>query len=243
MSDRDALLERLQQRLGYRFARPELLDRALTHRSYANELGLEENYERLEFLGDAVLGLATAERLFDERPRRREGELTRSKGHLVSARVLARLAESLELGAVLRLGAGEERSGGRAKGSLLADALEAVLGAVFRDGGYDATCRVVAGLLDRAPAPAGGIEARDAKTRLQELAQARGESRPTYHEVDASGPDHQKRFTVECRLDDAVLGVGEGRTKKQAEQRAARAALARLGEPAAPAVRGERSDR
>ncbi len=175
-----------------------------------------------------MLGLATAERLFSETPRRKEGELTRSKGHLVSARVLARLAEELGLGALLRLGVGEERSGGRGKGSLLADALEAVLGAVFRDGGYEAARRVVTGLLERAPAPAGGIESRDAKTLLQELAQARGWGRPTYHEIDTSGPDHDKLFTVECRLDGGTLGVGTGRTKKRAEQAAAALALSRL---------------
>ena len=151
--------------------------------------------------------------------------MTRSKGHLVSARVLAELAEELELGAVLRLGVGEERSGGRGKRSLLADALEAVLGAVFRDGGYDEARRVVVGLLDRAPAPAGGLEARDAKTRLQELAQSRGSGRPTYHEIATSGPDHEKLFTVECRLEGRALGTGTGRTKKQAEQESAAAAL------------------
>ena len=229
MSERDELLRRFQERLGYRFRRPELLERALIHRSFANERGSEENYERLEFLGDAVLGLATAERLYDEDPERSEGELTRSKGHLVSARVLAELAQELEMGSVLRLGVGEERSGGRAKASLLADALEAVLGAVFRDAGYAAARQVIATLLDRAPAPAGGIQARDAKTRLQELAQSRGDSRPTYHEVEASGPDHDRRFTVECRLDGEPLGSGTGRTKKRAEQRAAAAALERLG--------------
>ena len=228
MSERDDLLRRFQERLGYRFQRPELLERALTHRSFSNERGEGETYERLEFLGDAVLGLVTAEHLYDDTPDRQEGELTRSKGHLVSSRVLAELADSLGLGAVLRLGVGEDRSGGRSKASLLADALEAVLGAVFRDGGYHAARRVITALLDQAPAPAGGIEARDAKTRLQELAQARGQGRPTYHEIDVSGPDHKKRFTVECRLDGRPLGAGLGRTKKRAEQKAAAAALAIL---------------
>ena len=234
MSDRQELLVRFQHRLGYRFRRPELLERALTHRSYANEQDLEENYERLEFLGDAVLGLATAERLYRETPRRQEGELTRSKGHLVSARVLAELAEALELGPLLRLGVGEERSGGRRKGSLLADALEAVLGAVLRDGGYEATRQVVTGLLDRAPAPAGGIETRDAKTQLQELVQARGQGRPSYREIATSGPDHDKLFTVECRLDGQSLGSGTGRSKKEAEQRAAAVALSLLGRAPRP---------
>ncbi len=218
----------LQAAIGYSFADSGLLRMALTHRSHSSEHDSADSYERLEFLGDAVLGLATAERLYGESPARQEGELTRSKGHLVSARVLAALAEELELGEALRLGVGEERSGGRAKGSLLADALEAVLGAVFRDGGYDAARRVVGDLLDRAPAPAGGIRSRDAKTRLQELAQARGWDRPTYHEVAASGPDHDKLFTVECRLDGRSLAIGSGRTKKRAEQRAAATALSLL---------------
>ncbi len=236
MSDRDDLLRGFEDRLGYRFRRAQLLERALTHRSYANENGLEENYERLEFLGDAVLGLATAERLFAETPERQEGELTRSKGHLVSSRVLAEVAEELELGPLLRLGVGEERSGGRSKGSLLADALEAVLGAVFRDGGYEEARRVVVSLLARAPRPARGIDARDAKTKLQELAQARGQGQPSYVEVAASGPDHDKRFTVECVLDGRTLGAGIGRSKKRAEQRAASAALAVLeSSPDAPA--------
>ena len=228
MSERHEQLRRFEERLGYSFRRPELLERALTHRSYANELGLDETWERLEFLGDAVLGLATAERLFGERPPRQEGELTRSKGHLVSARVLAALAEDVELGDVLLLGVGEERSGGRGKESLLADALEAVVGAVFRDGGYEEARRVVAGLLDRAPAPAGGLEARDAKTKLQEVAQAQGQGRPTYHEVATSGPDHEKLFTVDCRIGGRSFGTGTGRSKKQAEQRAAASALALL---------------
>jgi ribonuclease-3 len=230
MSERGAGLERLQESLGYRFRRLELLERALTHRSFANEQGLAENYERLEFLGDAVLGLATAERLFEESPRRQEGELTRGKGHLVSARVLAELATRLDLGPLLNLGVGEERSGGRGKDSLLADALEAVLGAVFRDGGYAAARQVTARLLDRAPAPTDGLDARDAKTRLQELAQARGWERPSYHETGASGPDHDRLFTVECRLNGRPRGSGKGRTKKRAEQRAAAAALSWLDE-------------
>jgi ribonuclease-3 len=228
MTGPDDPLAALEERLGYRFRRRELLARALTHRSYANERRLGENYERLEFLGDAVLGLATAEKLFDERPRRSEGELTRGKGHLVSDEVLAELAEELGLGAVLKLGVGEARSGGRSKSSLLADALEAVLGAIFRDGGYEEARRVVGTLIEKAPAPDGGIDFPDAKTRLQELAQARGWGRPSYIELGASGPDHERLFTVECRLGQRSLGVGEGRTKKRAELEAAAAALSAL---------------
>ncbi len=232
MIGRETRLERFQQRLGYRFRRADLLERALTHRSYANERGLEENYERLEFLGDAVLALATAEKLFDEMPRGNEGELTRRKGHLVSDRVLAELARGVELGELLRLGIGEERSGGRDKGSLLADALEAVLGAVFRDGGYEAARQVAGALLDEAGASDEQVGSRDAKTRLQELAQGRGWGRPSYADLGASGPDHEKTFTVECRLGSRSLGIGAGRTKKGAEQRAAAAALEKLADDA-----------
>ncbi len=228
MDEREALLQRLEERLGHRFERRELLERALTHRSYANEHGLETNYERLEFLGDAVLGLVAAEQLFDERPRRTEGALTRRKAHLVSARVLAERARALDLGALLRLGVGEERSGGREKSSLLADALEAVLGAVFRDGGYEAARRVAGRLLEEAREASERVARRDAKTRLQELAQGRGWGRPVYREIASSGPDHEKLFTVECRVGSRALGVGDGRTKKQAEQRAAAAILAEL---------------
>ena len=228
MSDRDALIARLEERLGHRFRRRELLERALTHRSFANERGLDENYERLEFLGDAVLGLATAEKLFAEMPQRGEGALTRRKSHLVSARVLAELAQGLELGELMRLGVGEERSGGRNKGSLLADALEAVLGAVFLDGGYDAAREVSARLVERVRRLDRPVGERDAKTLLQELAQGRGWERPTYREIGASGPDHERTFTVECRLGTRAVGVGEGRTKKRAEMRAAAAVLETL---------------
>ncbi len=228
MSGDGPRLDAFEQRLGYRFERRELLERALTHRSYANERGLDADYERLEFLGDAVLGLATAERLFAERPRRSEGELTRRLGHLVSSRVLARRAAELGVGEALRLGVGEERSGGRTKASLLADALEAVLGAVFLDGGYEAARTVADRLVEAAVEAGEGGAARDSKTRLQELLQGRGLGRPDYREVGTAGPDHDKRFRIDCWLGDRLLGSGEGRSKKLAEQAAATAALEEL---------------
>lgn len=219
----------LEERLGYRFRRRELLERALTHRSFANERGESGHYERLEFLGDAVLGMATAEWLFRRHPELAEGDLSQLKSHLVSKPVLARHARRLGLGPVLRLGVGEERSGGRDKDSLLADSLEAVLGAVFIDGGVEPARGLIQALLETSMDERGAEAARgDAKTRLQELAQARGWELPDYQLVDEAGPDHAKSFTVECRLTDGTTARGTGRSKKIAEQRAAAAVLVAL---------------
>jgi len=219
----------LEERLGYRFRRRELLERALTHRSFANERGESAHYERLEFLGDAVLGMATAEWLFRRHPELAEGDLSQLKSHLVSKPVLARHARRLGLGPVLRLGVGEERSGGRDKDSLLADSLEAVLGAVFIDGGVEPARGLIQALLQTSMDERGAEAARgDAKTRLQELAQARGWELPDYQLVDEAGPDHAKSFTVECRLADGTTARGTGRSKKIAEQRAAAAVLVAL---------------
>ncbi len=217
----------LEKRLGYRFHRPELLATALTHRSWAHESGGAENSERLEFLGDALLGLVAAEWLFGEHPDLPEGELSKRKAFLVSQEALAHRARDLGLGAELRLGVGEERSGGRDKASLLADAVEAVLAAIYLDGGMEPARRVIEALLEEgAPERAGSLF--DAKARLQELAQARGWELPEYALLAAEGPDHARRFTVECRVRGEAVGAGGGRSKKGAEQRAAAAALRRL---------------
>lgn len=225
----------LESRLGHRFKRPDLLIRALTHRSYANEQGQDEHYERLEFLGDAVLGLVTAQWLFDRHPELPEGELSKRKAQLVSRTTLARFAESLGLGEWLRVGVGEERSGGRAKPSLLADSLEAVFGAIYLDGGLEPAARAIQVMLGehqpesfRRPSFAA-----DAKTQLQELVQAWGGELPSYRLTGATGPDHDKTFVVECWLGDEAAGRGEGPSKKIAEQRAAAQALEYL------AARGE----
>jgi ribonuclease-3 len=217
----------LEQRLGFRFRRPELVDLAITHRSHAHESDRGGHYERLEFLGDAVLGLVAAEWLYRRHPELPEGDLSKRKSFLVSRPVLADYARTLGLGEVLRLGVGEERSGGRAKDSLLADSLEAVFGAVFLDGGFEAVRKVVHGLLEAAERPA---EQRhfDAKTRLQEVAQGRGWELPVYRLVEERGPDHEKVFIVECLLEGRPAGRGDGRSKKLAEQGAAAAALEAL---------------
>jgi ribonuclease III len=218
----------LEKRLGHRFSAPELLDMALMHRSYANERELGENYERLEFLGDAVLGLVTAEYLYQSRPALPEGELSKLKSQLVSTATLARFAEQLELGAELKLGVGEERSGGRGKASLLADSIEAVFGAVYLDGGVKAARGVIHPMLEAALASPVRLAEADAKTRLQELAQAQGWALPEYRLAAEAGPDHAKLFTVECWLRGEPVGSGEERSKKLAEQKAAAAALAHL---------------
>ena len=219
----------LEERLRYRFRDPKLLEEALTHTSWANEQGVEDDYERLEFLGDAILGAVTAGWLYDSRPDLDEGELSKLKSYVVSESALAEHAQHLGLGRHLRLGVGESRSGGREKPSLLADAMEAVIGAAYQDGGLGAAQAVALELLEstlgqRVELP----DARDSKTALQEVVQARGGSLPEYRHVAEEGPDHEKRFHVECWIDGRFVGGGDGSTKKSAEQRAAGAALETL---------------
>lgn len=218
----------LEKKLGYRFRDPALLDRALTHRSFANERGLDRHYERLEFLGDAVLGLVAANWLFEQHPDQPEGELSKLKSSLVSARSLARHARRLGLGEALQLGVGEARSGGRTKRSLLADSMEAVFGAVYLDGGLDSAAKVVRSLLELNTGEDPGRHPGDPKTELQEAAQARGWALPEYRLVAEEGPDHQKIFRFDCLLEGEIRGRGEGRSKKVAEQAAAAQALASL---------------
>ncbi|MCM2270224.1 MAG: ribonuclease III [Thermoanaerobaculia bacterium] len=220
---------RLETALGHGFADELLLVEALTHRSFTHERGLEAHNERLEFLGDAVLGMVAAEWLFRRHPDRPEGELARAKSALVSAAPLAGYAARLDLGSVVRLGINEVRTGGRERPSVLADVLEALFGAVHLDGGIAASRRVVERYLDWAE---GAVEwrLRDAKTELQERLQAAARPLPEYVVVAESGPDHDKLFTCEAQVAGEVLGRGEGRTKKEAQQQAAAAALARFGE-------------
>ena len=219
----------VEQRLGHRFRRGDLLGLALTHRSWAYEKGEVEHYERLEFLGDAVLGLLAAEWLYAGHPELPEGELSKRKAQLVSEETLARYAAEIGLGPALKLGVGEERSGGRAKASLLADSLEALFGAIYLDAGLEAARQAIEPMLEEAlEERADAMVQADAKTRLQEHAQALGWELPEYRLVDESGPDHEKVFTVECWLHGEAAGRGEGPSKKRAEQKAAADALARL---------------
>lgn len=217
----------LEQRIGHRFSDRELLARALTHRSYANESrnpSIGDN-ERLEFLGDAVLDLIIGYRLYVMHSEADEGELSRLRAELVSEPSLARQARALALGDCLLLGRGEDRSGGRDRDSLQANGLEAVIGAVFLDAGYAAAEAVVGRLFASLLLTVAASADQDYKTRLQELLQARRRPRPDYLLVASSGPDHQRHYEVEVSADGTALGRGEGATKKRAEQEAARCAL------------------
>jgi ribonuclease III len=224
--EREALLVALAKRLGHRFGDLALLDRALTHASQANEAleGGRRDNEPLEFLGDSVLGLAVTDLLHRRDPEGSEGRKSRRRAALVSAPSLARKAQALGLPELLRLGKGEEKSGGRAKTALWADAYEAVVAAVYLDGGFEAAQRLVAAQF-AADLGAPDDPGDDAKSRLQELLQGQGRPLPQYAVVGEEGPSHRRRFRVECRLDDGTITAGEGTTKKAAEQDAAFAAL------------------
>lgn len=222
MSDSIHLLEK---RLGYCFDNPELAVTALTHRSAGSD-----NNERLEFLGDAVLGLAIAETLYERRPGLAEGDLTRMRAHLVNRETLAELAIELNLGAFLTLGSGERRTGGEQRHSILEDALEAVIGAVFLDSGYAAARAMVQRLFAKRLKSLPGAEIlKDPKTRLQERQQAQKLEIPVYTVVKHSGPEHARRFVCECRLVKPELSArGAGSSRRRAEQAAAAALLERL---------------
>lgn len=222
----------LQQAIDYRFAEPALLLEALTHKSYSNESqGAAPCSERLEFLGDAVLDLVIGAAAFVAYPELPEGELTRIRAELVNEKSLAVVARQLGIGPCLRLGRGERRSGGERKDSLLADAVEALFGAVFSDGGFEAARQVILPLFaERLELAARRQYDLDFKTLLQEESQRRYGRAPAYRLLQAEGPDHDPTYIVEVSVDGTASGRGEGRTKKAAEQQAAAAALARLSD-------------
>ena len=200
----------------------------MAHRSWCAETNGVESNERLEFLGDAVLGLVVTDHIFLTYPGLPEGELAKVRASVVNSAALAEVAAELDVGRALLLGKGEDSSGGREKPSILADAMEALIGAVYLDGGWDAAARLVMGLLgERIEEAAAGPGGQDYKTRLQELAARRFDQLPRY-EVHDEGPDHAKRFYARVLLAGRGRGVGEGRSKKQAEQAAAREAWAAL---------------
>ena len=225
-------MKTLEEKLGYQFRDRRLLENALTHSSFANEhhMGAVGSNERLEFLGDSVLGMVVADDLFHRYARLPEGELTRMRAQLVCETSLARVARELELGSALRLGKGEESCGGRERPSIIADAVEAVLAAVYLDSGSIREPRRIIRhfLLEHVDEVRELV--RDHKTRLQELVQRRSGQVLSYHMVSQSGPDHNKSFEMEVRLNGVAIGSGSGRSKKEAEQMAARAAIAKLGE-------------
>jgi len=220
-------LEKLETVLGYSFVDRQLSVQALTHKSYSNEQSEDvQHNERLEFLGDAVLELAVSDWVFHRYPDIPEGGLTRIRAEVVSETGLSTLARQLNLGDGMRLGKGELISGGREKDSLLADAFEALLGAIYCDGGFAAACAVVerifAGPIEKCTRSRYGT---DYKTCLQERLQARYGGLPEYHQISISGPDHNRVYTMEVCFDGKLLGSGRGASKKRAEQQAAADAL------------------
>ena len=220
----------LEEKLGYQFQNRELLENALTHSSCANESrGKLQSNERLEFLGDSILGMVVADHLYRTHPNMPEGELTRTRvrAALVCEESLVEVAQALDLGSYLLLGKGEEAGGGRTRPSIQADAVEAVLAAVYLDGGIGSArkiiqkyilCREIEGI----------TSPRDYKTALQELVQRESGQVLSYRLTGESGPDHAKVFAVEVELNGAPVGAGEGRSKKEAEQMAAKAAIQKL---------------
>ena len=232
MTDVDpAIVQKLEENLGYTFRNRELLRVALIHRSYMGEQGLEESYERLEFLGDAVLQLAVTEYLYRTKPTLSEGEMAKVRAAVVNERTLARLGRELGVGPALLLGRGEDLTGGRDKDSLLSDVVEALMGAMYLEAGYDVAAEFIVEhwkvmIEERSEAPGH----RDYKTRLQETL-ARSGLKPRY-ELTEAGPEHAKSFTAKVLAGGKTLGEGEGTSKKRAEQAAAKSASDRLAKDA-----------
>lgn len=223
-------MEKLEEKLGYTFHDRRLLENALTHSSYANENKSkgETSNERLEFLGDSVLGMVVADHLYRTHPDMPEGELTRTRAALVCEDSLVEVAAQLELGEYLKLGRGEDAGGGRKRPSIQADAVEAVIAAVYLDGGIGSARKLITNfiLTNNEREQEGAI--RDFKTALQELVQRESGQVLSYRLMGESGPDHAKVFSVEVDLNGQPIGTGEGRSKKEAEQNAAKAAMAKL---------------
>ena len=214
--------------IGYKFKDRSLLQTALTHSSYANEMNGKVDYnERLEFLGDSVLGMITAEYLFTHHPEMPEGKLTKTRSSMVCEKSLHKFAQSIKLGEFMYLGKGEINTGGRERPSILADAFESVIAAIYLDAGFEEAKKFVLGFISNADIEEPVIT--DYKTALQEIVQKNPGEYLEYFMVGESGPDHCKTFIVEVHLNNNVIGTGEGRSKKQAEQMAAKATLRLMG--------------
>ncbi len=222
-------MKSLEEKIGYTFKNPQLLKNALTHSSYANENRAEgvPSNERLEFLGDSVLGFVTARHLYSIEPSMPEGKMTRMRAELVCEHSLYGVAKDIGLGAFLRMGHGEEKNGGRERASILADATEAVIAAIFLDGGIEPAASFIVQMI-LSPEAVRLHHAIDYKTELQELVQRKADQLLAYRETGEFGPDHDKIFSSEVSLNGEVIGQGKGRTKKEAEQAAACMALERL---------------
>ncbi len=223
------MIKDLEAAIGYRFSNITLLQNALTHSSYANERWHDSlmSNERLEFLGDSILGMVVADYLYKNFPNRPEGELTRMRADMVCETSLARVAEQIDLGRHLLLGHGEEQGGGRSRASTLADAVESVIAASYLDGGMEAAEQFIRRFI-LCNVPRGKLHNVDYKTALQELVQQKKNQVLTYTLVGESGPDHDKEFSVDVSLNGHVIGHGIGSSKKRAEQDAARAAIEKL---------------
>ena len=221
-------MEKLEKKLGYTFRSRSLLSEALNHSSYANEHrgGIPSN-ERLEFLGDSILGFVTAEHLFRTYPGLPEGDLTRIRAALVCEQSLYEVACQWGIGQYLKLGKGEEAGGGRQRQSILADGVEAILAAVYLDGGTEAAARIIHRFILEGAAQRRVEERKDYKTALQELVQREEGRVLTYRQIGESGPDHNKTFSFEVLINDTRAGRGSGHSKKEAEQAAARDALSK----------------
>ena len=223
------MIKDLEEEIGYHFHNISLLQNALTHSSYANERwhnSLLSN-ERLEFLGDSILGMLVAEYLYRNFPDRPEGELTRMRADMVCEKTLAGVAETIHLGNHLLLGHGEEQGGGRTRESILADAVESVIAACFLDGGLEASLHIVKTFI-LVEVPVSQLHNMDYKTKLQELVQQKKNQVLTYQLLAETGPDHDKHFEVAVALNGTEVGRGDGRSKKRAEQEAARLAIVKL---------------
>lgn len=228
MSRKPKARDDLEARIGYAFADKTILDRALTHVSASHRQGRGGSYQRLEFLGDHVLGLVVSDMLYRAFPKGDEGDLSRRLADLVRRDTCAEIARAIDLGAALKFGSSESNAGGRRRTATLADACEALIGAVFVDGGYPAAAELIERLwrerMLKVPRPL-----RDPKTMLQEWAQGRGLPTPAYHEVERTGPDHNPKFRVAVEIADRAPAEGIGASKRAAEQAAAAAMLTREG--------------
>jgi len=225
------IFDDLQARLNYTFSAPILLQKAMTHASYVHEEGLKagESNERLEFLGDAVLEVCVSDLLYHRYPSHPEGKLTQRRAGLVCEPSLAKLARELEIGSALLMGVGTDQSGGRELDSILSDAMEALFGAVYLDGGFDAARELIHRLMSPLADTISGPP-KDYKSVLQEILQKNTKETAVYSVVDASGPSHNKEFTAAVSHQGKVLGIGRGHSKKDAEQKAAFEALKAKGE-------------
>lgn len=242
--DREALIQRFLRTYGLDSLSLDRIDHALTHRSWSNENQVSQDNERLEFLGDAVIASATSASLYEQFPDRNEGELSKMRAQIVSRTTLGKRALEMEIGSLLLLGKSEGKSGGRHRRSMLGSALEAIVGVLFLDLGYDVAAdfvsrTIVDPSLDEAE---DGLIGGDFKSELQEWTQARSGVTPTYRLVEESGPDHMKRFRVEVLIDGVSLAEGQGSRIKRAENDAARAALAKMKETEYSKDDSERAD-